>query len=74
VNPLKRIAKLQVPLATNSETPEAFLYTKDRKIEKMFPVDSVVKSVMKDSFKKFVYIKTTGDKVEILGEAPWQTW
>lgn len=70
----EHIVKIQMPVMSSESDPSALLYNKSRSFEVQIPA-SQLKSKMKDSYKKFFYVKFKKPSgFTLLEEAPWQDW
>lgn len=67
------IVKVQLPLNDDGE-PLALIYDRGRTFEGLVPLNEGVLRVMNGRPKAFFKAKIVGKQIELLEEAPWQTW
>lgn len=68
------IVKVQLPLSTNLEVPEALIYNQDRSILCQLPVSDDLKKSMGGAAKQYFFAELRGTILHLDKRAPWQDW
>lgn len=68
------IIKIQLPLSSNTDEPEALVYDEKHEIDTFMPISKELLKRMGGNIKKFFYAHLEDEEVIIDKDAPWQEW